>query len=393
MIDHDLRQCRPDYAGGGIVNLMSTLQGALGSAAPPYAPLAVFPLERLAAARRVLLLVIDGLGEELLGHIGPQSHLAGCRVGSMTSVYPPTTATAVTTLLSGQAPQQHGLTGWYMHFRELGTVTAVLPFTSRCTGKSLARSGIDIGSVVDCASFFDAVAAPSVLLQPAAIADSAFSRRLGGRAERVGFDDLADFTTRLQGYVCGDHDAAYVYAYWSELDRLSHLHGPSSPEVAAHFQALDAALAPVLEACADSGTLLVATADHGFLDSGPAERVDVEDHPELAEMLAQPLAGEPRSVFCYVRADCARAFEDYVTSELAGVAQMVPSGALVDAGWYGPGPAHPELRARVGDYTLQMRGRYTLRDQVVGQADFTMHGMHGGVTAAEQRVPLLLAGP
>ena len=52
-----------------------------------------------------------------------------------------------------------------------------------------------------------------------------------------------------------------------------------------------------------------------------------------------------------------------------------------------------EPGARLGDYTLQMRERYTIRDRVSGERDVSMHGMHGGITTAEQHVPLAVAGP
>lgn len=393
MINHDLSPCRPDYDGGSLVNLMASLGNGLGAPRSPYAPLAGFPAERLAAARRVVLLVIDGLGEELLRHLGPDSALAACHAGTMTSVYPPTTATAVTTLLSGRAPQQHGLTGWFVHLRRLGTVAAVLPFVSRFDNRPLERPGLSIGEVLDPGSFFAGLPLPSLLLQPARIADSAFSRLAAGPAAREGFDSLAAFAARLQRCVSGEGQAGYVYAYWSELDHLSHVHGPSSPEVAAHFRALDAALAPVLAACADSGTLLIATADHGFLDSGEQERVNLRDYPALESMLSLPLSGEPRSAFCFVQAGCREDFAAAAGELLADVARVVPSGQLIDEGWYGPGPAHPELRARCGDFTLQMLGRHTLRDRLAGEPDIIMKGMHGGITAAEQIVPLLVAGP
>ena len=41
-------------------------------------------------------------------------------------MFPPTTAAAVTTLLTATAPQQHAVTGWFLYLRELGTVTAFL---------------------------------------------------------------------------------------------------------------------------------------------------------------------------------------------------------------------------------------------------------------------------
>ena len=156
---------------------------------------------------------------------------------------------------------------------------------------------------------------------------------------------------------------------------------------------MNAALTPVFEACADSGTVLIATADHGFIDSGANERIAMHDHPELANMLSLPLCGEPRSAYCYVRSKCSDAFEDYVASELADVAHLVPSEQLIDEGWFGVGKVHCELAARIGDYTLQMKDRYTIGDCVVGEHRHRMEGVHGGTAAAEMFVPLILVGP
>ena len=393
MLDHDLSILKPDYDGGSLVNLMRSLGDGLGVSSNGYEPLRLLSPERLRAATRVVLLVIDGLGDALLEQLGPHSALRDLKVGTITSVYPPTTATAVTTLMSGLAPQQHGLTGWFMHFRKLGAVTAVLPFMPRYSRTPVSVAGVPLAAVVDCPSFSASVDGASVALLPQVIADSDFSRAVGRGATRIGYRDLADFATRLQALCAGESDARYVYAYWSDFDHLSHIHGPSSPQVAAHFKALDLALAGLAATCAKHGTLLVATADHGFLDSGPAERVDLADHPRLAEFLTLPLCGEPRSTYCYVRHHDAAQFEDYVHNELAPYTTLASSAQLVADGWFGHGTPHPELLARIGDYTLQMRERYTMRDLVTGERDMDLYGMHGGVTAAEQKVPLLIAGP
>ena len=392
-IDHDLTITKPDYHGGSIVNLMRSIGDALGVPPADYAPLTVLPVERLREARRIVLLVIDGLGAELLATIGGNSALGSRVSGTMTSVYPPTTASAVTTFMTGLAPQQHGLTGWFMHFRKLGAVTAVLPFVPRYGSTPLSRTGVSLADLIDCASFFARIEAPSCTLQPAAIADSDFSRRLAHGSQRVPYDSLEDFATLLRGYCRGAGDARYVYAYWSELDRLAHLHGPSSDAVAQHFAELDATLAPVLNDCAGTGTVLIVTADHGFIDSGDAERIDIENHAVLADALALPLCGEPRSAYCYVRPSAAAAFEDYVETALAQFAHAVPSQQLIDESWFGLGQPHPELAARIGDYTLQMRDRYTIRDRVAGERNLRLSGVHGGTAAAEQIVPLVLAGP
>ena len=391
---HDLSVTKPDYHGGSIVNLMRVIGDVCGASPgrSPYVPLPEIE-ERLRNAKRIVLLVIDGLGLELLRHIGRDTIFEQCLVRSLTSVYPPTTASAVTTYMTGLAPQQHGLTGWFMHFRRLGAVTAVLPFVPRFGSDSLCRSGVEIGSLIDCPNFFDAITCPSLAVLPGSICDSDFSRLLGGRSRRVGYESLEEFATTLTSVCNGQTDTGFVYAYWSELDRLCHMHGPSSGTVATHLRDLDAALAPVLEACADSGTVLIATADHGFIDSGPAERIDMDDHPQLQDMLSLPLCGEPRTAYCYVRSSCSAAFTNYVENELTDKARIVPSAQLIEEGWFGLGAPHRELLARIGDFTLQMKERYTIGDCVAGERRHRMEGVHGGTSAAEMVVPLVIAGP
>ena len=71
-----------------------------------------FP-EAVAGAEQVVLLVIDGLGEEQLRE---RAALAPVLVsgagGPITSVAPSTTACALTTLVTGRVPAEHGVVGY-----------------------------------------------------------------------------------------------------------------------------------------------------------------------------------------------------------------------------------------------------------------------------------------
>ena len=132
----------PDYQGGSIVNLMASLQAGLGGEPHAYEPLNLLPPERVSAHHQVLLLVIDGMGLNYL-RAHPQAEFFNRYLaGGMASVFPPTTATAITTYLTGDAPQQHGLTGWHMYFRELGSIQAVLPARPRYGGAGLGEAGV-----------------------------------------------------------------------------------------------------------------------------------------------------------------------------------------------------------------------------------------------------------
>jgi hypothetical protein len=393
-IEHDYTLTKPDYGGGSIVNLMRSIGDSCGvsSSHNTYPPVPGLG-ETLDRAQRIVLLVIDGFGLELLYAIGGNTIFETALRGQLTSVYPPTTASAITTFMSGQAPQQHGLTGWFMHFRHLGAVTAVLPFVPRFGSRSLVDSGVDIAEIIDCASFFDALDDESVVLLPESICDSEFSQLLGGRARRQPYASLDNFSDQLEDCCTSSDETKFVYAYWSDFDRLCHIHGPSSDVVAGHLDELNRALTRVFEACKASGTVLIATADHGFIDSGPNERVDLVQHPKLADMLSLPLCGEPRSAYCYVRSKCVNAFENYIENEFHDYAKPVPSSELIRQGWYGIGSPHPELEARIGDYTLQMKENYTISDCVAGERRHRMEGVHGGTSASEMFVPLMIAGP
>ena len=92
-----------DYAGGGIFNLMQSIAQACGAPASDFAQCATLPAERLAATRHLVLFVIDGLGLPALAALPESSSLRRHRIGSLSSVFPSTTASAITTALSPES--------------------------------------------------------------------------------------------------------------------------------------------------------------------------------------------------------------------------------------------------------------------------------------------------
>lgn len=386
----ELGIARPAYDGGSIVNLMASIVAASGGT-PRYAPLDGLDAARLERARHIVLIVVDGLGDELLGSSRAGATLRGLRERTITSVYPPTTATAITTFLTGLAPQQHGLTGWFMYFEELGDVVAVLPFTTRAGGEPLAAAGVTAESLLGHATVFEQIERAAFCVSPREIADSEFNRAHTRGAELHRYTTLDGFVDAIGASVRAAQGPSYVYAYWPVLDRLAHEHGSASGAVHGHLAELDAAYARLLARLEGTDTLVLLTADHGFVDIEAERIVDVADHAPLRDMLAMPLCGEPRTAYCYVAAGHGARFDDYVARELADTARCVESGRLLEAGWFGPGEPHARLAGRIGDYTLLMRAGYAVRDSVPGEQRFAPIGMHGGGSAAELNVPLIVA--
>jgi len=380
---------RPDYQGGSIVNLMAAVSEGLGGGATGYPPLAELPPERL-AERPVVLFVLDGLGEALLQRF-PDSHLARHRARRLTSVFPSTTATAITSFATAVGPQQHAVTGWFTYFRELGSLAAVLPFRPRHGGGSYTDSGLQPADLIPAGPFYERLSVPARVLNPAYIADTAYSAFSTRGATTRGYDGLEAFFAEAARAT--REGPGYTLAYWPELDRTAHQFGIGSREVEAHFRELDAAFGAFLEAAAGSGALVLATADHGLIDSDPLHHIDLADHPRLAGMLTLPLAGDPRLAVCYVRAGREADFLAYLRDNLDHACTPVESAELIEEGWFGLGPASPRLAERAGDYALLMKSNYVIYDRLPGDGPFPLTGVHGGVSGEEMTVPLVVAEP
>ena len=382
---------RPDYHGGSIVNLMASIVTSFGGRSE-YAPARDLAPAEIASARNVVMLVVDGLGyRHLCRRQGGGALHANLRA-SLTSTFPSTTAAAITTFMTGLAPQAHGLTGWHMYFREIGAVLAVLPFRPRHGGPSLAASGgVTPAELLGHGPVFDDLDAATFVVSPAAIVESDFNRAVSGRARRIGYGQLDEMFAAVGGLVRTGDERKYVYAYYSEIDSLAHAHGVASDEVGAELGRVDAAFGRFLEEIAGTDTLVVATADHGFVDTRPDTVIELDDHPELAATLALPLCGEPRVAYCYVRSGEGARFERYVEARLGHCASVRASADLLAEGWFGPGAPHPRLAERIGDYILVMKDGYAIRDVVPGERRHAQIGVHGGTSEEEMLVPLVVA--
>lgn len=380
----------PDYQGGSIVNLMSSILEAAGGTAEGYPPLALLENVPIHRTRNLVLLVVDGLGWRYLQGFTGAPNLKAHLLGRMTSVFPSTTASAVTSFLTGTAPQQHALTGWFMYLRELGTVAAVLPLTARQGGQRLQLSLDDVQRLFAHDALPDRIPRASHIVYPARIADSLFSRAHAGAARIHAYPDLDGFFATISGLL----DAAgqkYVFAYWPDFDATAHQYGIASAQAAEHLRDLDRAFGAFLDAAAGSDTTLLITADHGLVDTDEVHTVAVEADSALSKQLLLPLCGERRAAYCYPRPGRADAFAAEASAQLGAWCDVHRSEELLGQGYFGLGAPHPRLHERIGELTLLMRANYVVEDRLLGEAPPRLVGVHGGLSDEEIYVPLMLA--
>jgi predicted AlkP superfamily pyrophosphatase or phosphodiesterase len=387
-----MSQFLPDYDGGSIVNLMASIAAGFGADRRRYAELRLLSGHAVAQAKDVVLFVIDGLGFDFLKqHAELTPHLNTHLLGSITSVFPSTTAAGIGTYLTGVAPIEHGLTGWHMYLRELAAVLAVLPGRGR-SGANHYKDGDAVHALLRTTPFADRLPVKCHMIAPASIADSPFNRAHSGKSAVAAYDTLEEMFDYTRQALNGP-DRNYVYSYWPDLDSTGHRYGMGSEPTLNLLRELDAAFGEFVQACRGNGTMILLSADHGHVNSGAAYTHVLNDYPKLASKLLLPLCGEPRAAYAYVRGHNECAFIEEANTVFGTDVVIRRSEEILSEGWFGPGEAHPELASRVGDFLLLPTTNRMVRDWLPGERPYALASAHGGLSAAEMHVPLVLVPP
>lgn len=339
------------------------------------------------AARSAIVVLVDGLGRGNLtarsGHARfLMSHLA--KKDAVRTVFPSTTATAVTSLLTGVDAGIHGIVGY--RARVPGTLSAPNQL------KGWETDGLDPLTWQRAAPLMEREAAagrPCFFVSKPAYARSGFTRAVFRGAT---FVPAATPEEQLEAAreVAGDHPGAIVYAYLPELDTIGHSRGWESEQWTAGLERVDAAVRRLHES-ATPGVGIVVTADHGMVDVPRDRHVLLGEGDELLEGV-ELVAGEPRLLQLYTEAGLAdRVAARWRQSEQSRSWVMTRAEAIA-AGLYGP-QVDAEVAPRIGDVLIAARGTVAYYDdRLADKKAQKMIGQHGSLTDQERIVPLIRLG-
>lgn len=339
-------------------------------------------------SRKIVLMLLDGLGDQYLCAQGKGSKLHAARVGSLTSVFPSTTAAAITSLMTGLAPSAHGLNGWTSRGHGNVGLFEPLPMCYCASGKPI-RNPFRLRRLFPYATLYERLSCPAIVLSPTYLVDTDYGKRHSRGAAVGGYDSLDDLPALLGSALERIAQGGLIYVYVPHFDAKAHDEGMDSPRLLEVFERLDRCFAAVVEQVASAGGQLLATADHGLIDAPEEDMICLGSVPELAEMLAMPLWGERRAAFCAVRPGCREAFAEALETSWPKRLEILACDEVLARGLLGPGVAHRDLAIRVGDFLLLPRMAGTVVDAARPDQVHLMRAVHGGLSAAEMDVPLL----
>jgi len=386
---------RPRYEDLGLPNVMASALESLGVPAPSPTIPAKYLDPELLKSRTVLVIAMDGLGYRQL--LTAKEELGGLALldaanhdGAffpVTSTLPSTTVAGIGSLCTARSPLEHGVIGYRLFLREFGTVANMIRFAP------IDRSGPPWdphGFLAGPTAFALATAkgVPAYVLTRDYYLGSALSTMFHQGAHMAGYIAASDFGVRLRQIVA-QKERKLVFAYWDALDTLCHRFGTEGEEFLAEVQTFDEVLDRQLLRRGKDVTILL-TADHGHVNTYPKGRIELRSLPALLNGLAVPPTGEPRLTYLHAKDGDAEALRDLAAVMLGDHARVCTAKDAFAAGLFGTGTPSAAARARVGDVIVAPKRDKTLIYGYPGEK-MDLVGRHGGPTAAEMLVPLLVA--
>lgn len=386
----------PDHGGYSISAVPSLICRALGieSVAPPRLADVEVP-----HVERIVFLIVDGFGYRSLERLRGQGCLPTIdaliergQYVPLTSVFPSTTVAALATLATGLSPLEHGMIGYRLYLREAAGITNMIRFSlvGANHNASAIDAGLDVDKLLPRPTFYERLRERNVathVLLPRAIAGSGLSEILYRGCTRVHpTSSIADMCVAAREILNDAHGKTLLTLYWPGLDSVAHVRGPRSDAYVAEARAVDGAIDRELRGRLDR-TLLLVTADHGFVPMSPADYVSLRDLDRLDEQALLPPVGEPRASYLYLRHGTAP-MEAEPTLLHGGILRMTAAQAVASR-LLGEGRPHPEIDRRLGDLVLASTGAAGVVHPYPDAA--LLRGMHGGLTEDEMLVPLVAA--
>ncbi|MFZ4585105.1 MAG: alkaline phosphatase family protein [Acidimicrobiia bacterium] len=355
----------PDFAGANTSALVPAL---LGITAAPWLPGPAM------GARSTVLLVVDGLGwDAVAARRDRLATLGAMEGGSITTVVPSTTATVLTSIVTGLPPGDHGIVGF--RFPVDGHVLNALRWhtddnTHAPNPSDVQRHPPFCNRVVPVVSKSE-------------YRGTGFTRAHMRDAHYVGWSTVAVFVEHIRRQVSAGE--RLVYAYYPGVDSVAHEFGLHNEFYERELDDVDALIDRLLTVLPRDCALLV-TADHGQVDtSDPDAWIEVG---ELAPLVAMS-AGEARFRQLFAPKGAQRELLDAARAFAGDRAWVFSRRELIDGGWFGPEVARG-VAGRIGDVVLAARAHFGFIDPAYPR-ESNLKSAHGSLTANEMLVPLLAA--
>ncbi len=321
--------------------------------------------------RNVVVMLFDGMGTAILDKHKAQSEFLRAHLrDTISSVFPPTTTAATTSIQSGLTPYEHGWLGWDLWFEEVGKTINLFPNTEFGTDLPFEKFNV-AKSIIPYKSIEEKI-------NEVGDAKAYFI----SRHSTIKVDSLQEIVDNVKR-LCAENGKKYIYTYWNQPDFDMHDFGTTHDKIAEQIELINNTVKSLAEELEDA--LIIVTADHGLVD---INWETILDYPDICECLKRTPSIESRALTFFVKDDCKDLFKQRFLSHFSDKYILLSHDEVVEEGIFGSGEPCFKFHDFLGDFLAIATGDLCLECRPIQEEMFK--AMHAGLCDDELNVPFIV---
>lgn len=361
---------------------------------------------------KIILLLIDGFGfnqwlryyndHEFFFKLSQEGNFS-----PITTVFPSTTANAITTINTGLTPQEHALPEWFVYFKEIDQIINTIHFKPLGSQKDdeLLDMGVNPNILYNGKTFYQKLNEENIQTYTfidESMANSIYSKIIFKGSTIESALNNSHLLMKLRKHLEKTEGPAYYYIYLGNLDSVAHKYGPHTEEYKTELSLLNYMLKKELiekmKRKIAKETLIMVTSDHGQLNIDPKKTKYLNNSKKLQKNFKKSQnnktilpTGSPRDIFLHIKPDKIQETYELLSKELGEKAKIMETKKAIKEGLFGTGKPKEEFYERAGDLLILPKGNHTIWYKHPSGRAFDLLGFHGGLNSEEMLVPYAIS--
>ncbi|WMT50759.1 MAG: alkaline phosphatase family protein [Ferroplasma sp.] len=326
--------------------------------------------------KKLCFILLDGLGWNIYEKTGIKFR----NEMKCTSVFPSTTSNALSSFFLNRYPGQHGIIGYQLYIRQLGSIVNILGYTSSAAyiRDSMERA-YPMATIFNYESKVTALnraGYSTVNIIPAFINKTSFSTLLYGNNNTDTYSNVFHSFYVLEDNLKQGKD--FVSFYLPEVDQTAHKLGPYDPYTVESARYILQSLISIMEKYSDYD--FVITADHGHVEVG--NTINLGNDSGLMDISILPPYGDSRALFMENTSE----IKEYLEGHYSNL-ELVAKGDSMYSALMGKidGNVMQKLPGLIG-----ISRNNDIYHFPLNQRKYAMKGAHSGLLKDEMEIPVLV---
>ncbi|NMA50953.1 MAG: alkaline phosphatase family protein [Mollicutes bacterium] len=334
--------------------------------------------------KHILFVLSDGTGSNLINKLDDDSILKRNKKDDIITVFPSTTACVLTSVVTAQFPENHGIWGWFNYDRSLNIDYCPLLFCDRKSETNLLDYGIKPQQVFKQNSLLKNLKTKVNVLFPNYICDSIYSSFVVNKENRYSYNDFNDIVNFMEKN-CQTEKESYTYLYLSDIDTLEHENGIDSRIVKDKLEEIENLIEKISE---NKDLTIIFTADHGQINITKDIILDFEKYNNM--FYAYPSIDYGTASY-YIKKGYEKAFEKSFKEKYSNDMILFKTEDFINNNFFGIGNFQSMAKDNLGEYiSICKKGNYLINNTNIKKYYGKIKGNHSGLSHDEMIIPLII---